>query len=113
MPNSYTMFAYSIYYLYICLASVIIPGKLVKGHPKPKRGPQLTYYINGFRLTVLTILIVLLFGGVFPELKQIEIFRVRKLVDEFWSLFWTVNLFALGVSIFLYLKGSFGKSFFG
>ena len=71
MPNFYTLSAYSVYYFYICLASIVIPGTLVKGHPKPKRGPQLTYYINGFRITLLTIAIALLFGGIFPELKFI------------------------------------------
>lgn len=78
-PTEYVVKAYLIYYAYICLASIIIPGKNVKGHAEPKRGPQLTYKINGFRLTILTVAIILLFGGIFPELSQLQLFKINGL----------------------------------
>jgi len=58
------------FYTYICLGSILVPSKLVNGHPNPKRGPRLQYSINGFRLTCLTILIVFIFGGLVPIFKD-------------------------------------------
>ena len=80
-PSLYTIQAYLIYYAYICIASILVPGHKVKGHPNPKRGPQLTYTINGFRLTVLTVILVSLFGGVFPALHSIKVFRAARLAE--------------------------------
>lgn len=74
MPTTGNVVAYLAYYFYIVLAAFIIPGPTVNGHPSPKRGPQQTYKIIGFRLTVITILGFLLFGGFFPALKQIQLF---------------------------------------
>lgn len=104
---------YSIYYTYICIASLILPAKIVNGHPNPKRGPQLKYSINGFKLTVLTILIMLIFGGIVPQLENLKLFRLSILADEFWPLLATVNITALIVSTLLYIKGSIGKSILG
>ncbi len=73
-PTLSAFTAYTIYYIYICLASMLVPSTPVKGHPQPKRGPQLDYSINGFRLTLLTIVIVLVFGGVFDRLQPITLF---------------------------------------
>jgi hypothetical protein len=112
-PTVSAIIAYLSYYTYICAGSILIPSKQVKGHLQPKRGPQLTYSINGFRLTILTIVLVVIFGGVIPELQGIRIFRVARLVEEFWPLWSVVNIFALIISILLYLKGKFGKSFLG
>jgi hypothetical protein len=78
-PTISTVVSYLIYYVYICLASILIPSQEVKGHPQPKRGPQLTYSINGFRLTVLTIFILILFGGVVPNLEAFKLFAVSSL----------------------------------
>lgn len=78
-PTLSTVSAYLIYYAYICLASILVPSRKVNGHPQPKRGPQLTYTINGFRLTILTIVLIILFGGVLPELKAIQFFSVANL----------------------------------
>ncbi len=85
----------------------------MKGHPQPKRGPQLNYTINGFRLTVLTIVIILLFGGVFPHLESLKLFAISNLAKEFWPLWSTVNIAALIVSTALYLKGKLGISILG
>lgn len=63
-PTLAAVTSYLIYYSYICLASLLLPGKVTKGHPQPKRGQQLTYSINGFYLTVLTIILILVFGGI-------------------------------------------------
>lgn len=112
-PTFSAVASYLTYYAYICLASILLPSKQVKGHPQPKRGPQLTYSINGFRLTILTIAIVLLFGGVFPHLQSVQLFSVANLAREFWSLWSTVNIVAILVSTLLYLKGKFGISVFG
>lgn len=112
-PTYSTVTAYLAYYVYICIASIIIPSKLVLGHPSPKRGKQLQYSINGFRLTIVTILIVLIFGGVFPTLDGVKLFAVVKLANEFWPLWSTVNIVALVVSILLYLKGKLGISVLG
>lgn len=107
-PTASTVTSYLAYYAWICLASIIIPSTQVKGHPKPKRGEQLTYSINGFKLTVVTILLVFLFGGVLPQLKHLQFFSVVNLAKEFWPLFSTVNIVAIVVSIALYLKGKYG-----
>lgn len=104
---------YGIYYVYICIGSLIIPSTTVKGHTSPKRGPQLQYSINGFRLTCLSIIIMLVCGGVFPELDKLKFFQLSALVDQFWSLWSTVNIFAILVSILLYVKGIIGKSIMG
>lgn len=112
-PTTSAFTAYLIYYAYICLASILLPSKTVKGHPHPKRGPQLTYTINGFRLTILTIVLILLFGGVFPQFNTFKAFNVSSLAAEFWPLWSAVNIVAITVSILLYLKGKFGKSFLG
>jgi hypothetical protein len=110
-PKAFT--SYLIYYAYICLASLLLPSKVVKGHPNPKRGPQLTYTINGFRLTILTIVLILVFGGVFPKLDQVKVFSVSSLASDFWALWSSVNIVALIVSTLLYLKGKSGISFLG
>ena len=112
-PTQTAFTAYLIYYAYICIASLVLPSITVKGHPQPKRGPQLTYSICGFRLTLLTIVIVLAFGGVFPQLHPIKLFSVSILAKEFWPLWSAVNIFAFIVSVLLYLKGRMGKSFVG
>ena len=67
-PTCSVFSAYLIYYAYICVASLLLPSIKVKGHPQPKRGPQLEYSICGFRLTLLTIFIVVGFGGMIPQL---------------------------------------------
>jgi hypothetical protein len=107
-PTTYTVAAYLAYYAYICLASILLPAKQTLGHPQPKRGAQLSYSICGFRLTVLTILIVILFGGIFPSLKSLELFQIAGLVKNFWPLWSTVNLVAIAVAALLYIKGRFG-----
>ena len=112
-PTSYTVAAYLAYYAYICLASIFLPAKSVLGHPQPKRGPQLTYSICGFRLTILTFLIMFLFGGIFPSLKGVQLFQLSALVANFWPLWSTVNLVAIAVAAFLYLKGKFGIKVWG
>jgi hypothetical protein len=112
-PTLTAFTAYIIYYLYICLGSLLLPSVKVKGHPQPKRGPQLQYDINGFRLTVLTIVIVVAFGGMLPQLNPIKLFEISLLAKEFWPLWSAVNIVAILVSIFLYLKGKFGISLLG
>lgn len=67
-PTSTSVTLYLAYYTYICIASLVLPAKIVNGHPNPKRGPQLKYSINGFKLTCLTIILMLVFGGVVPQL---------------------------------------------
>lgn len=66
-PTSTSITVYLLYYFYICVASLVLPAKIVNGHPNPKRGPQLKYSINGFKLTCLTILLMLVFGGIAPQ----------------------------------------------
>lgn len=66
-PTSTSITVYLLYYIYICVASLVLPAKIVNGHPNPKRGPQLKYSINGFKLTCLTILLMLVFGGIVPQ----------------------------------------------
>jgi len=39
-PTLFSVGIYLVYYSYICLASLILPAKIVKGHPNPKRGAQ-------------------------------------------------------------------------
>ena len=112
-PTYSTVRAYLVYYAYICIASIIIPSKPVLGHPSPKRGKQLQYSINGFRLTIVTILIVIIFGGVFPNLDGVKLFAVVNLAKEFWPLLSTVNILAIIISILLYLKGRLGLSILG
>lgn len=70
-PTLTSVIIYLIYYTYICLASIILPAKIVDGHPHPKRGPRLKYSINGFKLTCLTIFICTIFGGMCPYLKTV------------------------------------------
>ena len=67
-PTATAWTIYSIFYAYICLGSLILPAKIVDGHPNPKRGPQLKYSINGFKLTCLTLILMAIFGGVIPQL---------------------------------------------
>lgn len=112
-PNAFAVASYLAYYAYICLASIVLPAKSVPGHPNPKRGPQLTYSICGFRLTVLTISIMLLFGGIFPSLKGVQLFQLSALVSNFWPLWSTVNLVAIAVAALLYIKGRFGVRVWG
>ncbi len=80
-PTLSAVSSYLIYYAYICVGSLLIPSKIVKGHPQPKRGAQLTYSINGFRLTCLTIALILLFGGIVPIFSSIRIFNIVNLAD--------------------------------
>lgn len=80
-PTASAFTSYLVYYAYICLGSLIVPSTKVKGHPQPKRGPQLEYSINGFRLTILTIVLVCLFGGVFPQLQAVKLFAVSALAQ--------------------------------
>lgn len=112
-PTTTSVTLYLIYYAYICIASLVLPAKIVKGHPNPKRGPQLKYSINGFKLTCLTIILMLVFGGIVPQLEKVTLFRLSVLADQFWPLLTTVNLVALLVSALLYTKGTLGKSFMG
>lgn len=92
---------------------MILPAKVVNGHPNPKRGPQLQYSINGFKLTCLTITLMLIFGGIIPQFDKLTLFRMGVLADQFWPLLTTVNIVALLVSTLLYVKGKVGKSFLG
>ena len=112
-PTFTSVAIYLTYYAYICLASLLLPSKIVNGHPNPKRGPRLQYSINGFRLTCLTIFLMCGFGGLFPCLERFQLFKISIVADEFWALWSTVNVFALLVSTLLYLKGYLGKSFLG
>ena len=113
MPGWEHVGAYLGYYAYIVLAALLIPGRTVKGHPSPKRGPQLEYKIIGFRLTVFTILGFVLLGGMLRPLKAIQLFEAAYFANNFWQLFVVVNIFALLTSIFLYLKGRFNLSLLG
>lgn len=92
---------------------MLLPAKIVNGHPNPKRGPQLKYSINGFKLTVLTILLMVVCGGIVPQFSKLQLFRLSILADQFWPLLATVNIVALIVSTLLYIKGSVGKSILG
>jgi hypothetical protein len=112
-PTLTAILIYATYYSYICIASLVLPAKIVNGHPNPKRGPQLKYSINGFKLTVLTILLMIIFGGIVPQLDKLQVFRLSILADQFWPLLATVNIVALIVSTLLYIKGRVGKSFLG
>ena len=112
-PTTASVTIYLLYYAYICLASILLPAKIVDGHPHPKRGPRLKYSINGFRLTCLTIFICTVLGGMCPYLKSVQLFNISIIADEFWPLWSTVNIVAFIVSTLLYLKGTLGKSFFG
>jgi hypothetical protein len=112
-PTLTSITIYAIYYSYICVASIIIPAKIVDGHPNPKRGPQLKYSINGFKLTVITIIVMLVFGGCIPYFNNIQLFRMSILADQFWPLLSTVNITAFIISILLYIKGYIGKSLLG
>jgi len=78
-PTLTSISIYLIYYAYICLASIFLPSYQVKGHPNPKRGPQQTYSICGFRLTLLTIFIIVFFGGMIPQLEVIQLFSISLL----------------------------------
>lgn len=113
LPTIGDVGAYLAYYSYIVLAAFIIRGPTVKGHPNPKRGPQLTYKIIGFRLTVVTIVGLLLFGGYFPFLKSIQLIDAAYFANNYWKLLVVVNIFALIVSTLLYLKGRFKISVLG
>lgn len=112
-PSITSLVIYSIYYIYICVGSLLIPAKIVDGHPSPKRGPRLKYSINGFKLTCLTLILLILFGGVIPNLSQIRLFRLAILADEFWSLWSVVNICALIISTLLYIKGLQGRQILG
>lgn len=109
--NSLTI--YITYYTYICLGSILLPAKIINGHPNPKRGPRLQYSVNGFTLTCMTIVLMLLFGGVIPGFSSLKLVRLSIFVDEFWALWSTVNVFAVTASAFLYVKGFMGKSYLG
>ncbi len=78
-PTLTSVAIYTVYYVYICLASIYLPAYEVKGHPSPKRGPQQTYTICGFRLTLLTLFIILVFGGMIPQLELLQIFSISLL----------------------------------
>jgi hypothetical protein len=78
-PTTSAFAHYLIFYAYICIASLILPSTRVKGHPQPKRGPQLEYTICGFRMTVLTVILVVLFGGMLPRFNPIKLFEVSVL----------------------------------
>ncbi len=106
-PTLNSIVIYSIYYFYICLGSIYLPAYQIKGHPNPKRGPQQTYTICGFRLTLLTVFIIIFFGGMIPQLQAIKFFSISLLAKQFWPLWSTVNIVAILVSIFLYLKGKY------
>lgn len=60
---------------------MFLPAKIVNGHPNPKRGPQLKYSINGFKLTCLTIILMIIFGGLVPQFEKITVMRLSVLVD--------------------------------
>ncbi len=107
-----TVLFYLSYYAYICIGSIIVPKTIVSGHPEPKRGPQLKYGINGFRLTILTLFLAIAFGGIVPKMP-ICLFYLPSLVDSFVPLLIFVNVFTFCVSCLLYLKGALGKSFLG
>lgn len=46
-------------------------------------------------------------------MNSFKLFTVSNLAKEFWPLWSTVNIAAIIVSIFLYLKGRFGISILG
>ena len=113
VPEWSHVLAYLCYYLYIVVAALAIPGPTVSGHPTPKRGPQLQYKIIGFRLTIVTIVGSILFGGMISVLKPIQLFNAAYFANNFWPLFVVVNIFALLTSIFLYIKGKYNLSLKG
>lgn len=80
LPTKTSLAVYGTFYLYICIASLLLPSKKVKGHPSPKRGPRLEYTINGFRLTCLTVFLVFIFGGVVPSLSFLTVWNIANLV---------------------------------
>jgi hypothetical protein len=59
----------------------MLPAKIVKGHPNPKRGPQQEYSISGFKLTLITIFIMVIFGGILPSLASFTLFKVSIIAD--------------------------------
>jgi len=113
LPTKTSLIVYGIFYLYICIASLVLPSKKVQGHPSPKRGPRLEYKINGFCLTCLTIFLVFTFGGVIPSLSFLTVWNIANLIQEFWPLLSTVFLFTILISTLLYFKGVTGKSILG
>jgi len=80
-PTLLSVGIYLTYYSYICIASIFLPAKIVKGHPNPKRGPQQEYSISGFKLTLITIALIVLFGGIIPNLAFLTIFKISILAD--------------------------------
>ncbi len=80
-PTTTSVLIYLVYYTYICVSSLVLPAKIVNGHPNPKRGSQLKYSINGFKLTCLTIILMLTLGGIIPQLSKFTLFRLSILAD--------------------------------
>lgn len=80
-PTLTSITIYLLYYAYICAASLLLPANIVDGHPNPKRGPRLKYSINGFKLTCLTILLMILFGGIVPTFSPIKLYNLSILAD--------------------------------
>ena len=80
-PTLTSIIIYLTYYTYICLASIFIPAKIVDGHPHPKRGPRIKYSINGFRLTCLTIVTCVVFGGMIPYFNSVKLFNISIIAD--------------------------------
>lgn len=113
VPDIGNVGAFLLYYAYIVVASLLLPGETVKGHPNPKRGPQLTYKIIGFKLTCLTIFGFILFSGMIPQLAWLRLFDPAYFAKHFWPLFVIVNIFCVIVSLFLYIKGRYGISILG
>jgi delta14-sterol reductase len=87
---------------YLVLIAILgrLPGKMVHG-TKLSNGTALSYKINGF-----LILIVLLIAG-WVSTVQLKLFSATVLYDNFGPICMTANIFALLLSVFLYIKGRY------
>jgi delta14-sterol reductase len=79
------------------LGSLVVPGPVREGAVLPD-GSRRRYRLNGLRLFLLVAV------GVAAG-SALRVFSLTVLLTHFWALFIVANVFALGLTLALYLKG--------
>jgi delta14-sterol reductase len=87
----------AVFVLALFVATLFLPGKTVMGFAQPGGGRK-AYKLNGMSLWVGTH-IVLISGVLLFD------WSLTPLVEEFWSLFWVANVFAVAFTVVLYITG--------
>ncbi|MEM9865281.1 MAG: hypothetical protein AAF938_26995 [Myxococcota bacterium] len=88
--------AYSAFIVLLFLGSRFLPGIHVEGQPL-RDGARLPYKLSGMLLFIVV--------SALAAAAELLGFRLARVLDHFWSLFWSANVWALLITAYLMARG--------